>query len=286
MKKRKILPLLLITAVLTAGTAAFILKPSLRYMAKDILAGLFRTNTLTEIVAEELTLKTYTLDELLENENVTYNQSMLLINSEYPLTSDFAAETGEYNDSGVIMNTCVMEAYRSLAAEISEKFNEKLYIMSAYRTEAEQAAAMESEGEKAARLGESEHQAGLGLDVYFKYYAGAGFLDSEAGQYVNENCQNHGFIIRYPYYGKNSTGIGFEPWHLRYVGEPHAKIITENRLTLEEYMDKLGESGFWQYEDTILTIQNGEQFLLPAVYDTMTISPDNRGNYIFTVKIR
>lgn len=284
MKNKKIFPILLTTAVIAAGAAALVLKPSLGYMVKDAFSGLFRRDAMTEINADDLVLETYSLKELLADENVTLDQSMMLINSAYPISSDFKADVAEYNDSGVIMNTCMLEAYRSLAADVSERFDEKLYIMSAYRTEAEQAAAMESEGEKAAQIGASEHQAGLGLDVYIRYYAGAGFLDSDVGQYVNQNCQSHGFIIRYPYYGEESTGIGFEPWHLRYVGQPHAEIMAENRLTLEEYITRLDEGDFWQYEDTIITVQSGDQLLLPAEYESITISPDNRGNYVITVK--
>ena len=32
------------------------------------------------------------------------------------------------------------------------------------------------------------------------------------------------------------TGIIFEPWHYRYVGKKAAKEITEQNLTLEEYV--------------------------------------------------
>lgn len=32
------------------------------------------------------------------------------------------------------------------------------------------------------------------------------------------------------------TGVGFEPWHYRYVGRDAAKEITEQGLCLEEYL--------------------------------------------------
>ncbi len=32
------------------------------------------------------------------------------------------------------------------------------------------------------------------------------------------------------------TGIGHEPWHFRYVGQPHAALMAERDLTLEEYI--------------------------------------------------
>ena len=35
------------------------------------------------------------------------------------------------------------------------------------------------------------------------------------------------------------TGIGQEPWHFRYVGVPHAEIMTEKGMVLEEYIEFL-----------------------------------------------
>ena len=34
----------------------------------------------------------------------------------------------------------------------------------------------------------------------------------------------------------DTTGIVYEPWHYRYVGEKFAKEITKRGLTLEEYV--------------------------------------------------
>ena len=33
------------------------------------------------------------------------------------------------------------------------------------------------------------------------------------------------------------TGYAYEPWHLRYVGLEIARIITDDGLTLEEYLE-------------------------------------------------
>ena len=48
-------------------------------------------------------------------------------------------------------------------------------------------------------------------------------------------------ITKAPYNAKNDgktdiTGIIYEPWHFRYVGEDAAKIIMEKGITLEEYL--------------------------------------------------
>ena len=44
-------------------------------------------------------------------------------------------------------------------------------------------------------------------------------------------------VLRYLKGKENITGYEFENWHIRYVGKDNAKIIYENDLTLEEYID-------------------------------------------------
>ena len=46
---------------------------------------------------------------------------------------------------------------------------------------------------------------------------------------------DYGFIERYAKDKESITGISHEPWHFRYVGYPHSKIMQENGFSLEEY---------------------------------------------------
>ena len=138
----------------------------------------------------------------------------------------------------------------------------------------------------AAKAGESEHETGLGIDVYVKYYAGNGFLKSEAGQYVNKYCGDFGFIIRYPLLKEKETGFSYEPWHIRYVGLPHSRIIAEKSVSLEEYIESLELDCAYSYGDYIITRQDGEKVIAPSEYESVTVSPDNLGNLIFTFKIK
>ena len=137
----------------------------------------------------------------------------------------------------------------------------------------------------AAAPGASEHQTGLGIDVYVKNFAGEGFVKSQAGQFVNSESWKYGFIIRYPSYGKSSTGIKFEPWHIRYVGKPHAAIIYNDRQTLEKYIDSF-ETGEWYSADGYLISRQtvGESVTMPKAFGSAVISPDNTGCYMITVK--
>lgn len=224
-----------------------------------------------------------TYEELIACENVIVDESLLLINQTHKIKDGDTFDITEYKDSGVLMNSCIHSAYAELSSDVKEKFSEKLYVMSAYRTKEEQLQAIAEEGEKAAGVDESEHRAGLALDVYVKYYAGAAFLQTDTGKYVNSECYKYGFIIRYPKYGEKITGIGYEPWHIRYVGHPHAEIIMTNKITLEEYIESLELGKLYTYGDHIITKQDPEDMTLPQSFESAVVSPDNAGNIIVTM---
>ena len=50
------------------------------------------------------------------------------------------------------------------------------------------------------------------------------------------------FVLRFPEGKSDSTGVDYEDWHFRYVGVESAKYMTENNLTLEEYVSLLKEN--------------------------------------------
>lgn len=50
------------------------------------------------------------------------------------------------------------------------------------------------------------------------------------------------------------TGIAHEPWHFRYVGRPHASLIAERGLALEEYLELLDGHAT---RETALVCQDG-----------------------------
>lgn len=91
--------------------------------------------------------------------------------------------------------------------------------------------------------GHSEHQTGLAIDLGLKQehvdFICPEFPYTGICQTFRERAAKYGFILRYPAGKEDITGIGHEPWHFRYVGFPHAEIMAENGLTLEEYTDFL-----------------------------------------------
>lgn len=87
--------------------------------------------------------------------------------------------------------------------------------------------------------GHSEHETGLALDILC-----SGNINMDSSQerepgniWLRKNCHRYGFILRYPEDKKKITGIRYEPWHFRYVGEKASKYMKKYNLTLEEFWE-------------------------------------------------
>lgn len=286
-KRKKLLCRIIVFGAALAAAAfaaAMILKPDWRYIAVEQLVSLSKTAELTEASQDMFTIESVRADELAEN-GYSPDQSLMLINKNEPLADDFSADVTELRN-GVMINSCAAEDYNKLSAAVKEKTSQPLWIMSSYRTAQEQEEILSSQGSDTAMPSEcSEHRTGLALDVYTDGYAGEGFLKSEAGQFVNSNCWEYGFIIRYPFMSKKETGIDFEPWHIRYTGLPHSEIISKSGKTFEEYIESLEYGIFYTYGDYVITHQRGDILRIPQGEST-TISYDNMDGYIITTKLK
>lgn len=100
-------------------------------------------------------------------------------------------------------------------------------------TEAEEAAAF-----WVAPPGASEHQTGLAVDIVDADYLelDEGQEETATQQWLMIHCAEYGFILRYPTDKSAITGIGYEPWHYRYVGNEAASAVAQSGLCLEEWL--------------------------------------------------
>ncbi|TSB44792.1 M15 family metallopeptidase [Alkalicoccobacillus porphyridii] len=99
------------------------------------------------------------------------------------------------------------------------------------------------EQEFVAKPGSSEHQSGLAMDVSsssVNYGLVQEYENTKEGQWLAEHAHHFGFIIRYQKDKEDITGYGYEPWHIRYVGESAIEIY-ESQLVLEEFFDLVEE---------------------------------------------
>lgn len=94
-----------------------------------------------------------------------------------------------------------------------------------------------------AKPGYSEHETGLAVDICAKIN-GNWFVDFDPKlnliyNQLHKYVSDYGFIIRYPKGKEKITGYGYEPWHLRYIGNVSiAKEINKKGISLEEYLNK------------------------------------------------
>lgn len=291
--KWKRLLLSLTTVLLFIGIGILYNRQDIRFVFGHMASTLFMEKApLEEFMLADGDLYSLSIrDVASDNEDkqkvkITYNISLALINADNPIHHHITPNLVEYKDTGIIMDHSLVESYHLLSEAVMNHTKDHLYIRSSYRSNEEQTKLYAKDRQVASLPGTSEHETGLSLDVYVKHYAGRAFLKSEAGQFVQQNSWKYGFIIRYPMFKKKETGVPFEPWHIRYVGLPHAEIIYRNNITLETYIHRLEVGKFYTFEDYIISRQKGDDILIPHQLNDIVISPDNMGNYIITGKIK
>lgn len=86
--------------------------------------------------------------------------------------------------------------------------------------------------------GTSEHALGLAVDIISVSNTNLDETQETTKEFkwFEENCYKYGFILRYPNGTTDITGIIYEPWHYRYVGEEIAQEIHNLGITFEEYI--------------------------------------------------
>lgn len=129
------------------------------------------------------------------------------------------------------------------------EFQEQLFANRVKRCETEEGLKGKAAEEEAAfwvaRPGASEHQAGLAVDLIDQNYTELDEAqeDTKTQQWLIAHCAEFGFILRYPTDKSAVTGIGYEPWHYRYVGREFAPAITESGLCFEEWLQNYLATG-------------------------------------------
>ena len=120
-------------------------------------------------------------------------------------------------------------------------------------------------------------------------------------EWIAKNCYTYGLIQRYPEVKSAITGVTKETGVFRYVGLPHAQIMTKNNLVLEEYIELIKK---YSYSDALCYTTDDKTdyaiYYVAAQGETTNIqiptnsdgskypyeiSGDNKGGYIVTVKL-
>ncbi len=194
------------------------------------------------------------------NNDEVYKGELILVNADHPfinnnsteITTLFDEKTDSYSVSGmdISMQSAAIEPLNNmLDAFYTETGHNEILIVDGFRTLEKQQqlydADLEATGLETSTLvalpGHSEHESGYALDFSLFYNDGTSGEYDGTGDYtwIDENCAEYGYILRYPADKTELTKIQYESWHYRYVGKPHAYYIMESKICLEEYMEKL-----------------------------------------------
>lgn len=158
--------------------------------------------------------------------------------------------------------------------------HQDMIVISGYRTTQQQQELYDADlaetGEqtltRVALPGHSEHESGYALD-FSLYTDGVQYDYDGTGEYawINENCAHYGYVLRYAEDKQETTGIQAEPWHYRYVGQPHATYMMENNVCLEEYLTLLKN----YTADEPLSITNWDGEIYQVYYVATDTSTDS-----------
>lgn len=177
---------------------------------------------------------------------------LMLVNAEHPLfhplqRSELVCAFDGYPD--ILMERAAAAALRRLIADIGAE--DVIVPVSGWRSRDEQkkiwSDTVADRGLSFARKyvalpACSEHETGLAIDLALNApdidFICPDFPKEGICQRFREAAPHYGFIQRYQKEKEAVTGISEEPWHFRYVGTPHALLITRGGLALEEYVER------------------------------------------------
>lgn len=182
---------------------------------------------------------------------------LVLVNKEHPLSEDYNVKMKTLENSDKVVAEMIIQDLQDMLAD-GTKEGLRFCIASAYRSSERQQEILDADirkltdkgmtdeeaYEQATRTvmpaGYSEHETGLAVDIVA--LSNQLLDDSQENtpetQWLQENCNQYGFILRYPKGKTDITGIDYESWHYRYVGKEAAAYIKKHDLTFEEYLEE------------------------------------------------
>lgn len=195
-------------------------------------------------------------NEILLKKELIYNGNLLLVNKEHPLKNSKIEELVPVDKAfpDILMKSEAVHMLQRALDKISSA--NQIVPVSGYRSLEEQTMiyrdSLRDNGEEftkkfVALPNESEHQTGLAIDLALNKedidFICPDFPYEGICQKFRETAPDFGFILRYTKEKEGITGISHEPWHFRYVGYPHSKMITQKKIALEEYIEFIKQFG-------------------------------------------
>ncbi|HRX63851.1 MAG TPA: D-alanyl-D-alanine carboxypeptidase family protein [Candidatus Absconditabacterales bacterium] len=180
----------------------------------------------------------YSLQKYLSDQNILQNKNyepsdLVQIDSEYIV-----------NRAGrPYLRQAAQVAFEKMAFDFYQELDQQFYLISAYRTSRDQATMFEGgcSSIRCAKIGGSEHQLGLAVDIHVATKNGYNIFGEETFERMNKNAYKYGYINTYRK-GADVDGKMKEVRHWRYVGIPLATELYKKDMSFVEYYNKLVKS--------------------------------------------
>lgn len=227
---------------------------------------------------------------------------LILVNAEHPIQHmERPVLAPAVPGSDILLDTRAAAMLSGLISRIGAAG--EIVPVSGWRSEAEQReiwdGSISESGEEFTRKyvalpGCSEHQTGLAIDLALRadnidFIRPEFPYDGVCGRF-RALAADYGFVERYQSGKEGVTGIAAEPWHFRYVGRPHARIMCEMGLCLEEYVEYLRA---YPYPERLLEVRGevyeaevgfaGARDALGLPDAPYQVSGNNVDGYIYTL---
>ncbi len=193
------------------------------------------------------------------HQDYIHQGSLILVNRSHPLKvepSDSSLVPLEYGKEAAVLERQTAKMLDKTMAAID--CTDEIVAVSGFRTSREQQRiynrSLRENGRRFTREyvalpGCSEHQTGLAVDMALNAddidFIRPHFPYEGICQRFREKAADYGFIERYPAGSEHITHIAHEPWHFRYVGYPHSRIMTDRKLTFESYTEHIRRHDYW-----------------------------------------
>ncbi len=243
------------------------------------------------------------MKKILLKQKQIYQGNLRLVNRKCPINQDTQDENlvafSEENQEILLEENCKLQLQEALQKIKAEN---QIVLVSGYRSLAEQTEIFENSlkenGEKftkqyVAYPNCSEHQTGLAIDLGLNQkeidFIRPSFPKNGICEEFREIMDEYGFIQRYIKEKELITEISSEEWHFRYVGLPHAKIMKQKDMCLEEYIAYLQEFEygkkvlyFEEYEISFVKMDQATKMIQAEENEMVTISGNNINGIIVT----
>ena len=226
-----------------------------------LIVKAFKRDEVVETSTDEETVQISTANETQENQiqeqpeikkEIT-DWKLRLANYENILPEYFEVEVADIDDTRQF-DARAIKYLKQMINDMRKDGISNIWVQSAYRSVDRQKELYDNSVKKYLNQGKTQEEAEILTDEYINKPGASdhnlglavdfnnvdnNFEDLKGFEWLQENAENYGFILRYPKDKEDITKISYESWHWRYVGEEHAKKMNELNMCLEEYIEYL-----------------------------------------------